>query len=318
MNETVAKALNATRESKYIEFKEELDVSSQGEWCEILKDIVAIANTGGGIIIVGVDNHGVPTGFDVKSVLAFDPADITDKIHKYTGVQFSEFEISHEDKNGYEVAVLIIHGASVPIVFTKPGTYDIGSGKQKSAFGAGTVYFRHGAKSEPGNTDDIRQTIERQLESVRKHWISGVRKVVTAPQGSRIVVASGDVKESESPNAMQIRIVDDPKAPAYRKIDYDVSHPYRQKDVIPKLNAKLKGKVTITTFDILCLRRLYNLHENSLYCHKPLFGSMQYSDAFINWAIGEFAKDAQFFENARMECSKLGLTGKKKHNNNSA
>ena len=313
MNETVAKALSAARESKYIEFKEELDVSSPGEWCEIIKDIVAIANTGGGVIIVGVDNHGVPTGFDAKHLLDFDTADITNKIHKYTGVQFSEFEITREEKNGNTVAALIIHPVSVPIVFTKPGTYDVGNGKQRSAFAAGTVYFRHGAKSEPGNTEDIRRTIERQLESVRKQWISGVKKVVSAPQGSTIVVASADVKESDSPDAMPVRIVDDPKAPAYRKIDYDVSHPYRQKDVVPNLNAKLKSKATITSYDILCLRRLYNLDENSVYCHKPLFGSLQYSDAFINWAVGEFAKDSKFFENARMECFRSNLVGKKKH-----
>jgi hypothetical protein len=315
MNETVVKALNAKRESKYIEFKEALDVSSQGEWCEIIKDVVAIANTGGGVILIGVDNQGDPTGFDVKPILEIDSADITNKIHKYTGVQFSEFEISEEEKHGCTIAALTIHGVSIPIVFTKPGTYDIGGGKQKSAFAAGTVYFRHGAKSEPGNTEDIRRVIERQLESVRKHWIRGVRKVVTAPQGSRIVVASGEVKESSSPEATPIRIVDDPKAPAYRKIDYDISHPYRLKDVVPKLNAKLKGKATVSPYDVLCLRRSYDLDGNSIYCHKPLFASMQYSDAFVDWVAEQFAKDSQLFEKARKKCFELRLVGKRKNKN---
>jgi len=317
MNEIIVKALNASRESKYIEFKETLDVSSQGEWCEIIKDVVAIANSGGGVILIGVDNHGAPTGFDVKQILEFDSADITNKIHKYTGVQFSEFEISEEEKHNCAVAALAIHGVSIPIVFAKPGTYDIGDGKQKSAFAAGTVYFRHGAKSEPGNTEDIRRTIERQLESVRKDWIQGVRKVVTAPEGSRIVIASGDVNESRSAEATPIRIVDDPKAPAYRKIDYDVSHPYRQKDLVAKLNAKLKGKVAISSYDILCLRRLYDLDENLTYCHKPLFTSMQYSDALVDWVVEQFVKDSQFFEKTRKECSELGLVGKRKPKNSS-
>jgi hypothetical protein len=36
----------------------------------------------------------------------------------------------------------LVNGTANPIVFSKPGTYDIGGGKQKTAFSAGTVYFQ--------------------------------------------------------------------------------------------------------------------------------------------------------------------------------
>lgn len=302
MSDFIKKALNAKRESKSVEFKESLNVTSSGEWVEVIKDVVAIANSGGGVILIGVDNHGNPNGFDVKPLLEFDSADITNKIHKYTGVQFSEFEILEGEKDGYKVAVLNIQGVSIPIVFTKPGTYDIGGGKQKTAFGIGTIYFRHGAKSDPGNTEDIRKAIERQLESIRKDWIRGVRKVVTAPRGSKIVVASGEVKESSSPDATPIRIVDDPSAPAYRKIDYDISHPHRMKELVRRLNEELKGKETVTTYDIQCLRRLHNLDGNSAFCHKPAFGSTQYSEALIDWIKKQLGANARFLAEARDVC----------------
>jgi len=48
------KARNAKRESKYIEFKERFDVNQSQYWCEIIKDIVAMANSGGGCILIGV------------------------------------------------------------------------------------------------------------------------------------------------------------------------------------------------------------------------------------------------------------------------
>lgn len=99
MDGLLKKALSATRESKFIEFKESFDVASSGDWCEIIKDIIALANTGGGMILIGVDNHGKPNGFDIRQVMGCDTADITNKIHKYTGWQFSEFEISEEDKD---------------------------------------------------------------------------------------------------------------------------------------------------------------------------------------------------------------------------
>jgi hypothetical protein len=302
LTDSIKKALNAKRESKSVEFKASFDVVSSAEWCEIIKDIVAIANSGGGSIVIGVDNAGTPNGFDVSPIIGFDSADVTNKIHKYTGVQFADFDISEERKEGRAVAILDIRAASIPIVFTKPGTYDIGGGRQRTAFGIGTIYFRHGAKSDPGSTDDIRKAIERQLESIRKDWLRGVRKVVSAPRGSQIVIAGGEVKESASSNATAIRIVDDPNAPAYRKIDYDISHPYRMKELLHTLNEKLRGKGNVSSYDIQCLRRLHGLDKNPDFCHKPTFGTMQYSDSLIEWILKRAAETPTFFADIRTQC----------------
>ena len=314
MDNLLQKALTATRESRQIEFKETFDVSSAGEWCEVIKDIVAIANAGGGVILFGVNNHGTATGFDIKAVVEIDPADMTNKIHKYSGVQFSDFEITEEQKGAHKVAALRIQSVSIPIVFTKPGTYDIGGGKQKTAFKEGSLYFRHGAKSEPGNSEDIRKVIERQLEAIRKDWIRGVRKVVTAPPGSQMVVMPREMKESDSHHATPIRIVDDPNAPAFRKIDPDVSHPFRTNEVLQKLNTKLASEIKLTPHDILCMRRLYSFDENSTFCYKPTFSAIQFSEAFIDWIMQKYEADPSFFEKVKQECHdkrfELGLASR--------
>jgi predicted HTH transcriptional regulator len=179
----IERVRNARRESKYIDFKEKLDISQAGEWCEIVKDIVAIANSGGGWILIGAKNDGSPSKADVTEVSTMDPAQITDKIFKYTGEQFSDFDIQEIEKNGNKLAAIQIKGVTIPLIFTQPGNYDIGGGKQKTAFGRGTVYFRHGAKSEPGNSKDLRDCINREIEEVRKSWLGNIRKVVTAPTG---------------------------------------------------------------------------------------------------------------------------------------
>ena len=46
--------------------------------------------------------------------------------------------------------------------------------KQKTAFSAGTVYFRHGAKSEPGTSEDLRASLERELDRIRSSWLDGI------------------------------------------------------------------------------------------------------------------------------------------------
>jgi hypothetical protein len=216
MNDLLKRALSASRESKYIEFKQAFDVTSQRDWCEIIKDIVAMANTGGGVILIGVDSRGTPNGFDVQPLLRLDTADVTNKLFRYTDLHFADFEISERIKNRTSIAVLQVQGVPIPVVFTKPGTYDIGGGKQKNAFSIGTVYFRHGAKSEPGSTEDIRRVIDRQLESIRKDWIRGVRKVVAAPQNSQLVVLPPHATIQDLPHTARVRVVDDLNAPAVR------------------------------------------------------------------------------------------------------
>lgn len=187
MSDLIQRAIIAKRESKYVEFKAGFDPGSAADWVEITKDVVAIANSGGGVIIFGLDSAGAPAKSSLLSLGQTDPADFANKIGKYTGTTLPEFEIQEREKLGQKIIVFVIHAAHLPIIFQKPGTYDVGGGKQKTAFGVGTVYFRHGAKSEPGNSDDIRSVIERQLESIRRSWIKNVRKVVQAPQGSQIV-----------------------------------------------------------------------------------------------------------------------------------
>jgi hypothetical protein len=213
MTDIISKALAATSESKHIEFKQSFDPNSQANWCEVVKDIVAIANSGGGLMIFGLTSSGEPSGESVEGIRNADPADIANKIAKYTGPIDLEFEIRQLEKKGNSLIGLIIQGGAYPLVFQKPGTYETEPGRQKTAFGVGTVYFRHGAKSEPANTEDLRKAIDRQVVQVRKAWMSGVRRVVHAPSGSRILMAARTRgTTSIAPVATTVRAVNDPKA----------------------------------------------------------------------------------------------------------
>lgn len=299
MEDLIQRALQAKRESKHIEFKSAFDPSSAQDWCELIKDIVAIVNTGGGVIIFGVDNFGNPCGFDVQPVLQIDMATITDKVAKYTTVQLSEFEILQKEKVGTAVALLLISPIDIPLVFSSPGTYTLPTGKQQTAFSRGAVYFRHGAKSEPANRDDLRVMIEKNLEGFRRSWIKGVRKVVQAPRGHVVQVLPPEVVSSHSPLATPIRLVDDPSAPAYFKLTPDISHPYRQKDVITQVNQALTGEAKINQFDLRAARALHGTDKNETFSYRPRFSSQQYSQAFIDWLILQYRANSNFFLQAR-------------------
>lgn len=299
MSEIVDKGIKAKRESKCVDFKRSFDPNSAGEWCELIKDIIAMANTGGGVILIGLDNGGVPSKEDVQAVLNVDHATLVDKIYKYTGYQFSDVDIHEAKKQCEQIAVFEVFGVKVPLVFQNVGTYEVSQGKQKTAFSRGTVYFRHGAKSEPGTTEDIREVIERQLESIRSEWLEGVRKVLTAPQGSVMTISSGEVQESKSPSATPIRLVDNPNVPGYRLIDYDTTYPHRQTELIDVVNGMLPKGIKINTYDILAVRRTHKIDSATRYSHTPKFGSPQYSDAFAKWIVEKHKENSNFFKEVR-------------------
>ena len=78
--------------------------NSQALWCELIKDIAAIANSGGGVIVIGLENDGTPSGWDPTSFIATDPANVVNILAKYVGDQFDGFEISGSKKSNYRVA----------------------------------------------------------------------------------------------------------------------------------------------------------------------------------------------------------------------
>ncbi|MCK0103232.1 ATP-binding protein [Pseudohalocynthiibacter sp. F2068] len=52
------RAQNGVRENKTLDFKSEFNLAQRGDWCEIIKDIVAFANSGGGVLVIGLNDSG--------------------------------------------------------------------------------------------------------------------------------------------------------------------------------------------------------------------------------------------------------------------
>ncbi|MGD1072475.1 MAG: RNA-binding domain-containing protein [Bryobacteraceae bacterium] len=295
------KAAASQKESKYVDFKERLDVESIAEWCEITKDIVAMANSGGGIIVFGLQNNGAPSGFDGTPLLSYDTAKVTDKVAKYTNKQFAEFEWLELDRRGHKLAALAVYSAALPIVFTKAGTYRADNGKEKIAFHQGTIYFRHGAKSEPGDSDDLTEIINREVERLRKVWLSNIKKVTQAPPGSVVEVASPSARQPLGAHGVPVRIVADENAPGVRPERADNIWPHRAKDLISLVNHRLAGGGKINTYDVQCVRKVFEIEtKRPEFCYRPFaLTSPQYSEAFVDWLVAEYSKDNSFFLQTR-------------------
>lgn len=313
----VEKALKAREESSEIDFKEGFNPNSKGEWCELLKDIFALVNSGGGAILFGVRTDGTPSMSDLSLLNGVDPAAFTDKIAAYTGTQYSSFSLVPENRDGQPISVLNLAPIELPLIPIRPGTYEHEPGRQKTAFSMGIIYFRHGAKSEPGNAADIGHFIERRLRQIRRNWLSGVRRVVTAPTDSVVSVVvnrvtepskvpsipteKNDIKEGTPVNVtgesggLPIRLTNNPEAPAYRLVTPDEIYPYRTMEFITVLNQILAkfGKLA-TSHDVRLICSLLDPSIRAGFCYQPKFGPKKYSLEFAEWIANKVAQDRNY------------------------
>ncbi len=305
MNKGVVSELEEREnESADFDFKAALDPLAPQDWCELIKDIVAMANSGGGAIVFGVNDDGSPaTGTDLAPILAIDPATIVDKIKRYADQLFAGFSLCSGTRRGCPVAILSVSSVHIPIIFTAPGTYDIGGGKQKTAFSKGTVYFRHGAKSEPGTSEDLRAALNRELDHVRSSWLDGITKVVMAPPGATVSVLPAEVRLTGADSATAVRLVNDADAPAFKAVRTDLLYPFRQKELVYRVN-ELLGGPKITGYEVHCVRKSRGVDDQPNFFYKPQFSSPQYSEAFAQWMVDQFRTDPEFFHKAREACGK--------------
>lgn len=284
-------------ETDRLDFKRGFDPTQTGDWCELIKDIVAIANSGGGRIIIGLDDDGKPSGESVQAFKSLDPADVVNKIHKYTACQLTDFVIEQVEIVGSAAATMTIGGVRLPIIFSAPGEYEWPPGKKKYAFNKGTIYFRHGAKSEPGTSDDLRSTIERELERVKSFWLDGIAKVVQAPPEADIQIVSSAVSLSKD-GSQQIRLTTEGSGPEFRVVDNDQLYPYRAKELKSRLPEVL-GPNIATPYDIQLVRKQFGIDDNPNFSYKGKFGSRQYSETFVEWLADQHKRDEHFFLKVR-------------------
>ena len=162
------------------------------------------------------------------------------------------------------------------------------------------AFFRHGARSVPASRDDLRKFVERRLAAARKRLIVDIKRVISAPEGSEIVAIERGEDDS---GERVIRITTDVHAPLYRAVDFDVTHPYRQKELIAAVNGRLAEERTINSYDFQAIKHTYDIDPD--FVHLPRFGTSQYSEAFADWLVERIERDDDFVRTARVHYTEL-------------
>lgn len=268
------RAAEAKRGSRRVALPTSFDPDSEGDWRELVIDLTALANSGGGVAVVDADVDGAAVAL---------------RVQQDTGAPFRPLTVERVSRNGALMTAIVVAAAEdTPLLVDQQ------------------AYFRHGAKSKPATAADLRTFLERRLDLVRRQWLRSIREVLVAPRGAHVAVVHTDETDEHGVPTL-IRLSSDPNAPIYGKLDPDRTHPYRQTEAIAEANRRLPEGVELNPYDVLSVRRVHDISEETRpdFTHVPKFGSPQYSETFVDWLVDQYARDPEFFTRAKAQYTDL-------------
>jgi hypothetical protein len=275
-------ALSGLRPEQVIRV-DRFDSGSERDWSALLRDILALANSGGGRVFLGA-----PVG----------ERDVLNRLAQHTDSGFSDVHLLPSNEANGTTSVIAVGAAVFPVGLS---THTESPTTESAPGIAPGFYFRHGDRSEPGTTADMRSFVERLLRRVRRRWLRGIRRVLNRPitfdEGTPPKRKAMERIRLERTVLQPVRIVSDPNAPALQPQDVDRLYPWRQKDLLHELNHRI-GRQLLTTYDVQAVRRHHQLDERPDFVfHLPGAGR-RYSPAVADWIMEQFARAPEFFHDA--------------------
>jgi hypothetical protein len=164
--------LDSPCETPTLDFKETLDLTQGRDRVEFAKDVLAMANSGGGHIVVGVEDttrRRVGIDNEVSAILR-EAKTVNDKLKKYSGgfvkVLVAQHDVEDSTKGSVRLALIHIPGAAAKIPAQDDGVFPdpVNPAKQKWLFRKGDVYVRKGDESVKVETPEDLQLMRVGLE----------------------------------------------------------------------------------------------------------------------------------------------------------
>lgn len=157
----IATLIKFQREEESLDYKEALDLTSNSAKkhtkIDLVCDIVSMANTTGGYILVGVkENIGgrfSTQGVDQDCIALLTQETIKNWLGNYVDATIRVL-VRAGKYNGKDIVAICTFSAGVPVPFRQHGQYRLPKGVEKTKFLAGDLFVRHGSKSERAHYED--------------------------------------------------------------------------------------------------------------------------------------------------------------------
>ena len=158
------KCLECRFETENLDFKEAMDISSRRGVVELAKDVMAMANTVGGYVVVGVENSTFRlVGISDEAADTFrEGKSVNDKLRcilqDQVTVQSAVHQVQDGDGKTKNIALICIYPRPNQLPAPTDGDYDrVVNDKRterKCVFQQGTIFLRKGDESTRAKTED--------------------------------------------------------------------------------------------------------------------------------------------------------------------
>jgi hypothetical protein len=177
------------KEPPDIEFKLGFD-GSNASWLDVLKHLVAMANSGGGTLVFGVDRDGARRGLPGSLLAVFDPANITNKLRKYSPgnvtTAYRELVVG-----SLQFGFLLVDGSESIGVFESDGNFQMPDGKPGRSFVRGIVYVRVPGSTREATQRDLDALVHRIAERRVSAFLARIERIAKVPDESELIATIG-------------------------------------------------------------------------------------------------------------------------------
>jgi hypothetical protein len=126
-----------------------------------------------------------------------------------------------------------------------------------------------------------------------------ISRIVALIKPPATTIARPDIGLANGLEGVPVRIVTDLTAVPVRAVNYDETHPFRQKELLARANELFPEGFRISTYDLTAVRYAHDIVDKPEYYHKSRFGSAQYSESYARWLAFCYQEDQEFFLCAR-------------------
>jgi len=154
-------------ESAKLDYKSEYDPSDTTHKVKLAKHVLAMANTAGGYVVVGVHDDGQRRGLYKAAVDRIDEAVVRSQIAGYTSVPIPLFVAKPIEHEGLTFAIVTV----LPVTHTIVVAVADGNSPDKTLFRKGDVLVRHGSASERWTHNDAEFMLQRIVNTRKEEWL---------------------------------------------------------------------------------------------------------------------------------------------------
>ncbi len=217
------------REEEALDYKRSYDLTGRNtkDRVEMVRDVVAMANSSGGYIVLGVEegrSEGTPlyepVGIPEGHLKGLDIDRLKPQIERHLNVPVPvRMQVHRLDQHGGRCFALV-HVEESPegtIVLEKDGQYQDDNGRTREVFRAGDILVRDGGSSRRADQNAMREQLSKMRRREREKWteeILGVRELTGRLDRLIEVLGEGDTwpRRTQGPDRHGRPITQDEKS----------------------------------------------------------------------------------------------------------